>query len=166
MFPPTEEEVGNVPSNGQSPQNGRLSFGWMPHSSYGKVSAETPVVMVWLCAGIWSSVSVTWAAPPVSPGAYELPAPTTNRSRRSGVAMPSTVWPSHNAQLGGIVAVVPCHIMIMPISDGILSVPAPCEDMTRSPSTVGASVHGPTASLSTARMPSIAWSPVVRNAYE
>ena len=56
-------------------------------------------------------VNVTDALPPISPGVYILPAPTINRSRKSGVPFD----PSHICQPVGMLAAVLFHIQITPL---------------------------------------------------
>jgi len=57
---------------------------------------------------------VAVVAPPVAFTAYDEPAPTTKRSRKSGVPLE----PLHNAQPEGIEAIDPDHNIIIPVING------------------------------------------------
>ena len=94
---------------------------------------------VCVCAGSCATDSATVAAPPVSPRAYDDPAPTMKRSRRSGVRVePMTACsdaepcrlPSHRCQPSG--AVGPPNAMIAPIgADDESTHAAPSQRRTR-----------------------------------
>ena len=64
-----------------------------------------------VCIGIALALNVTEDAPPVSPGVYAPPAPTTNCPRKSGVPL----LPLHNCHPAGILAAVLFHITIIPV---------------------------------------------------
>lgn len=77
------------------------------------VPRELPVnvdVAVCVWTGIFAADSVTVLAPPVDATGYVSVAPTTNRSRRSGV--PDA--PLHNTHPLGTFADVPDHTAIVP----------------------------------------------------